>query len=78
MLSNNTILETRVKRLLDGLIFFCGKRTQRARAAHAQNELGLYTGLNLNQNICKNEGKLGTVFTKRFDKITIWCHLIFY
>ena len=37
MLSNNTFLETRFQRLLDGL-FFCRKGTRRARAACAQNE----------------------------------------
>ena len=37
MLSNNTFFETRIQRLHDGL-FFCRKRTWRARAAHAQNE----------------------------------------
>ena len=43
MLSNNTFLETRIERLLNGLIFF-EKGTRRARAAQAENEKGLYTG----------------------------------
>ena len=37
MLSNSTYLETRIQRLLDGLIF-AEKKTWRARAVHAQNE----------------------------------------
>ena len=36
MLSNNTFLETRIQRLLDGLIFV--EKNRRARAAHAQNK----------------------------------------
>ena len=63
MLSNNTFLKTRILRPLDDLIFV-EKNTQRARAMHAQNKQGLYTGWNFKQNICKKyEWKLGTLFT---------------
>ena len=61
MLSNVTCVETRIQRLFDGLIFV--EKRLRARAAHGQNEKGLYTGRNFKQNIKKNEGKLGTLFT---------------
>ena len=37
MLSNNTFLETRIKRLLDGLIFV-EKRTQRTRATDTSHQ----------------------------------------
>ena len=36
IVSNDTFLETRIQRLLDGVFF--RKRTRGARAAHAQNE----------------------------------------
>ena len=43
MPSNDTFLETRIQRLLDGLNSV-EKKPRCARAAHAQNEKGLYTG----------------------------------
>ena len=62
MLSNNTFSETRIQRLLGGLIF-CRKETWRARAAHAKMSRSLYTGGNFKQNSWKkSEGKLGTLF----------------
>ena len=62
MLSNNRFLETRIQRLLDGLIFV-GK----GLGVHVQGMLetsrGLYTGGNFKQNTWKkSEGKLGTLF----------------
>ena len=62
MLSNNTFLETRIQRLLDGLIFI-----EKGLCVHVQRMLkmsrGLYTGRNFKQNtLKKGEGKLGTLF----------------
>ena len=52
MLSNNTFLETKIHRLLDGLIF-----VQKGLDVHEQHMLkmsrGLYTGVNFNQNSWK-------------------------
>ena len=49
MLSNNTFLETRIQRLLDGLIF-----VEKVLGVHLQRMLkmssGLYTGRNFKQN----------------------------
>ena len=49
MLSNNTLLETRTQRLLDGLIF-----VEKKLGVHVQRMLkmswGLYTGGNFKQN----------------------------
>ena len=49
MLSNNTFLETRIQRLLHGLIF-----VKRGLGVHVQRMLnisrGLYTGVNFKQN----------------------------
>ena len=62
MLPNNTFLETRIQRLLDGLISVkmgLGVHVQRM----LKNELGLYTGWNFKQNVCKKIGKLGTLYT---------------
>ena len=61
MLSNYTFLETRIQRLLDGLIF-----VKKGLGVHVQHMLkmsrGLYTGGNYKQNSWeKNEGKLGTL-----------------
>ena len=52
MLSNNTFLETRIQRLLDGLIF-----VEKGLGVYVQRMLkmcrGLYTGGNFKQNIWK-------------------------
>ena len=62
MLSNNTFLETRIQRLLDGLLF-----VEKVLGVHVQGMLkmsrGLYTGGNIKQNTWKKSGgKLGTLF----------------
>ena len=62
MLSKNTFLETRIQRLLDGLIF-----VEKRLSVHVQRMLkmsrGLYTGGNFKQKYFeKNEGNLGTLF----------------
>ena len=62
MLSNNTFLETRIQRLLDGLIF-----DEKGLGVHVQRMLkmsrGLYIGKHFKQNTWgKSEGKLGTLF----------------
>ena len=58
MLSNNTFLETRTLRLLDGLIF-----VEKGLGVHVQRMLkmnrGLYTGGNFKQNIGKKRRKIG-------------------
>ena len=61
MLSNNTFLETRIQRLLDGLIF-----VQRMLKMSR-----VYTLAEVLSKIFvkKNEGKLGSLW---FDKLTIW------
>ena len=52
MLSNNTLFETRIQRLLDGLIF-----VEKGPGLHVQRMLkmsrGLYTGGNFKQNTWK-------------------------
>ena len=61
MLSNYTFLETRIQRLLDGLIF-----VEKGLGLHVQRMLkmsrGLFTGVNFKQILGKSEGKLGTLF----------------
>ena len=61
MPSNNTFLETRIQRLLDGLIF-----VENGHGVHVQRMLkrsrGLYTAGNFEQNTWKkSEEKLGTL-----------------
>ena len=62
MLSNNTIFETRIQRLLDGL-FFVEKRLR----VHVQRMLKMsrvYTLAEiLSKILVKHEGKLGTLYT---------------
>ena len=62
MLSDNTFLETRIPRLLDGLIFI-----EKGLGVHVQRMLKkfrVYTPVEiLSKNIVKEEGKLGTLFT---------------
>ena len=62
MLSNNTFLETRIQRLLDGLIF-----VKKGLGVHEQRMLKMsrvYTLAEILSKIfVKNEGKLGTLFT---------------
>ena len=62
MLSNNIFLETRIQRLLDGLIF-----VEKGLGVHVQRVLkmdrGLYTGGNFKQN------KLGKKQRKIWDLI---------
>ena len=62
MLSNNTFLETRIQRLLDGLIF-----VEKRLGVHVQRMLkmsrGLYTGGNFKQNTWKKvKENLGPYF----------------
>ena len=58
MLSNNTFLETRIQRLLDGLIF-----VKKGLGVHVQRMLkisrGLYTGRNLSKILGKKRRKIG-------------------
>ena len=66
MLSSNTFLETRIQRLLDGLIFF-----EKGLGVHVQRMFKMsrvYTlaGI-LSKLFVKNEEKLGTLFT-----IMVW------
>ena len=62
MISNNTFLETKIQRLLDGLIF-----VEKGLSVHVQRMLKMsrvYTLAELLSKIFvkKNEGKLGTLF----------------
>ena len=77
MLSNNTFLETRIQRLLDGLIF-----VEKGLGVHVQRMLkmsrGLYTGGNFKQNTWKKEEEnWGPYLRSWFDILTIWSKLIF-
>ena len=58
MLSNNIFFETRIQRLLDGLIF-----VEKGLAVHVQHMLkmgrSLYTGRNFKQNTWKKARKIG-------------------
>ena len=62
MLSNTTLLETRIQRLLDGLIF-----VEKGPGVHVQRMLKksrVYTMAGILSKIfVKNEGKVGTLFT---------------
>ena len=62
MLSNNTILETRIQRLLDGLIF-----VEKGLSVHEQRLLKMSRVYTLDEILSKifvkNKGKLGTLFT---------------
>ena len=66
MLSNNTFLETRIKRLLDGLIF-----VEKGLGVHVQRMLKMSRVYTLAEILSKifvnNEGKFGTLFT-----IIVW------
>ena len=62
MLSNNTLLETRIQRLLDGLIF-----VEKELCMHMQRMLKMsrvyILALILSKIFVKKQGKLGTLFT---------------
>ena len=78
MLSNNTFLETRIQRLLDGLII-----VEKRHGMHVQRMLkmsrGLYTGGHFKQNTWKKaKENWGPYLRSRFDKLTIWFQLMFY
>ena len=78
MLSNNTFLETRIQRLLDGLIY-----VKKKVGVHVQRMLkigrGLYTGRNFKQNTWKKaKENWGPYLRSWFEKLTIWCQLVFY
>ena len=78
MLSNNTCLETRIQRLLDVLIF-----DEKGLGVHVQRMLkmsrSLYTGGHFWQNTLKKaKEKWGPYLRSWFDKLAIWCQLIFY
>ena len=77
MLSNNTFLETRIQRLLDGLIF-----VKKGLGMHVQHMLKMsrvYTLAEILSKIfVKNEGKLEPYLRSWFDKLTILFQLIFY
>ena len=77
MLSDNTFLETRIQRLLDGLIF-----VEKAPGVQLQLMLKmsriLYTGGNFKQNTwIKANVNWGPYLRSLFDKLPIWCQLIF-
>ena len=57
MLSNDTFLETRIQRLLDGLNF-----AEKGLGLHVQRMLKMSGGLYTAGNLKQSEGKLGTLF----------------
>ena len=78
MLSNNTFLQTRIQRLLDDYFFI-----QKGLCVHVQRMLkmskGSYTGGKFKQNTRKKaKENWGPYLRSFFDKLTIWCQLIFY
>ena len=78
MLTDYTFMETRIQRLLDGLIF-----VENGLGVHVQHMLkmsrSLYTGGNFKQNIWKKaKENWGPYLRSWFDKLAIWCQLIFY
>ena len=78
MLSNSTFLETRIQRLLDGLIF-----VKKGLGVHVQRMLetsrGLYTGGNFKQNTWKKaKENWGPYLRSLFDKLTICFIKIYY
>ena len=77
MLSNNTFLENRIQRLLDGLIF-----VEKGLGVHVQHMLkmsrDLYTGGNFKQNTWKKtKENWGPYLLSLFDILTSRCQLIF-
>ena len=77
MLSSNIFSETRIQRLLDGLIF-----VEKGLGVHVHRMLkmsrGLYIGGNFKQNAWKKaKENWGPYLRSLFDKLTIWCQLIF-
>ena len=78
MLSNSTLLETRIQRLLNGLIF-----VEKGHRVHVLRRLKMCRVSTLaEQNICQKKKKTkenwGPYIRLWFDKITVWCQLNFY
>ena len=78
MLSNNTFLESRIQRLLDGLIY-----VEKGLGVYVQRMLkmirGLYTGENFKHNTWKKAKENWRPYLRSwFDKLTICHQLIFY
>ena len=77
-LCKNTFFETRIQRLLDGLIFV-GKGLGVHVQCLLKRSRGLYTGGNFKQNTWKKvKENSGPYLRSCFDKLTIWCQLIFF
>ena len=70
-------LETRIQRLLDGLIFI-----EKGLGVHVQRTLKMgrvYTLADIEAKILgKTKDNWGPYLRSRFVKLTIWCQLIFY
>ena len=78
MLSNSTFLETRIQRLLDGLIF-----VEKGIGVHVQRMLKMsrmYTLAEILSKIFvkKTKENGGPYLRSWFDKLRIWCQLDFY
>ena len=78
MLSNNTLLETRIQQLLDGLIF-----VEKGLGVHMQHMLKMsmiYTLAEILSKIFvkKTKENWGPYLQSWFDKLMIWCQLNFY
>ena len=77
MLSKNTFFETRIQRLLHGLIF-----VEKSLGVHVQRKLTMsrvYTLAEILSKIFVKKSKENwePYFQPWFDKLTIWCHLFF-
>ena len=78
MLSNNTFLENRIQRLLDGLFF-----VEKGLGVHVQCMLKMSRVYTLpgifQQSICKKtKENLGPYLRSWLEKLTIWCLVNFY
>ena len=78
MLSNNTFLEARIQRLLDGLIF-----VEKGLGVHVQRMLKTNTVYTLAEIlnkmfVIKTKENWGPYLRSWFDKLTIWWQLKFY
>ena len=73
MLSNNTFLEARIQWLPDGLFF-----VEKGLGEYVQSMLKM-NRFYFKQNICEETKENWELFLRSwFDKLTMWCQLIFY
>ena len=76
MLSNNTFLETRIQRLLDGLCF--GRKRTRVHLQRMLKMSRVYKLAEILSKIfVKNEGKLGTLLQEHEKRLLSICFALF-